>query len=162
MGVTLDYVTAAPVAETVRQAIESEAADLVEGAGHTWWAEAIYIGHDRDGVGFLVGSTKMFLIGYDVPGGDFREVDPTDDSLMAWRDASFIVGQLEKWSREHDLAWELRCQGALVGRINYGAADAAMRGFLAELVIDEDPTLDRNARIRDVDARYADRWAEDP
>lgn len=155
MGVSLNFVTTAPVPETVRRAIESDA----EGLQYDWWSEALGVGPDRHGVGFLLGRTKLFLIGYSTEGGGFREVDPDDDSLMAWRDATFTISQLARWSREHDLEWELRCEGEFVGRVKYGAADQAALDFLAAMIAgDPGPPESRPARTQQVAARYADRW----
>ena len=155
MGASLDYVTAAPVPEATRQAIES----ALHGLEHDWWAETMTVGPDRHGVGFLLGRAKLFLIGYDTAGGESREVDPNDDSLMAWRDASFVVAQLERWSRDFDVAWELRCEGELVGKITSGAADPATGAFLAQLLaMDHSPPAAREARLREIAARHADRW----
>jgi len=94
MGVSLNFVTTAPVPETVRRAIESDA-----------------------------------------------------------------EGQLARWSREHDLEWELRCEGEFVGRVKYGAADQAALDFLAAMISgDPGPPESRPARMQQIAARYADRW----
>ena len=154
MGASLAFVTAAPVAEEVRRAIESEAEGLV----HDWWAESMSFS-DRDGTGRVKGGATLFLIGYSTADGGYREVDPDDDSLMAWREASFICSHLERWSREHGLAWELACEGEPIGRIGGGSLDPAATAFLADLLaMVGGPVLDREDRMRLIAARYADRW----
>jgi len=113
--------------------------------------------------GHLVGVTKLFLIGYDNAEGDYREVDGDDDSLMAWRDAVFITDQLQRWSKEFDLTWDLSIAGEAIGQIRSGKLDAEGQAALKELVdMCDIPEDEREARIKNILEEYADRWDEGP
>ena len=158
MGVALSYVTAEPVPLGTRRAIVSEA-DRLE---HHWWAEGMYFEQEPGDNARLLGRTKLFLLGYDAPGGEFRDIDLDEDTLMAWRDASFIVSQLEQWSRQHGIAWELQIEGQPIGRISGGALDERGKRYLAEMIdMIEIPVAEREVRMVQIGARYADRWDDD-
>ncbi|MFM7148553.1 MAG: hypothetical protein ACKO23_01805, partial [Gemmataceae bacterium] len=90
MGVSLDYRTTAAVPPHIKLAIEGEAAQLAA-PPHGWWTEPLYFFDPGEGDGRLYGSTKIFLIVYSTNDGGYMEVDPDEDSLMAYRDTCFIL-----------------------------------------------------------------------
>src|SRR5205823_5121206 len=97
-GVSLDYRTTAAVQPKVKAAIEAEAQQLAAPA-HGWWTEPLYFFDPGEGDGRLYGSTKIFLIGYSTSDGGYLEVDPDEDSLMAYRDTCVILEKLAMGSR---------------------------------------------------------------
>jgi hypothetical protein len=103
VGVSLDYRTTAGVAPPIKAAIEAEAQQIAPPA-HGWWTEPLYFFDPGDGDGRLFGSTKIFLIGYSTADGGYMEVDPDEDSLMAYRDTCVILERLTEWSRKHGVS----------------------------------------------------------
>lgn len=129
MGVSLDYRTTAAVAPPIKVAIEGDARQLAPPA-HGWWAEPLYFFDPGQGEGRLYGSTKIFLFGYSTSDGAFMEVDPDEDSLMAYRDICFIFERLSEWSRKHGVSWEVECAGEPIGAISKGQWDIQLRDYV--------------------------------
>jgi len=125
MGVPLDYRTTEPVNPDVRARILVEAKEINQERGNDWWAEGLLLYEDA---GRLVGSTKLFLIGYG-SANDFVEVDGYEDSFMACRDAKFILDQLCRWSLEFGLTWSLDVVDP-IGSISDGKYSPEVREFL--------------------------------
>lgn len=155
MGASLTYNSNKAVTAAIRGQIEAEAKEL----SHDWWAESIVFFDDPHNGGRLYGDSKLFLIGYSTDEGEYREIDPSDDSLMAWRDASFIITQLERWSVQHGITWQLSCAEKEIGMIKGGILDKSVKQFLADILrIVEIPIEERDVYINNLLDRYADRW----
>jgi hypothetical protein len=129
MGVSLDYRTTAAIPPHIKLAIEGEAAQLAA-PPHGWWTEPLYFFDPGEGDGRLYGSTKIFLIGYSTDDGGYMEVDPDEDSLMAYRDTCFILERLTEWSRKHGVSWEVDCAGEPIGAISKGQWDRQLREYV--------------------------------
>jgi hypothetical protein len=129
MGVSLDYRTTAAVPPHVKAAIEAEAQQLAPPA-HGWWTEPLYFFGAGESDGRIYGGTKIFLIGYSTNDGGYQEVDPDEDSLMAYRDTCFILEKLVEWSRKHGVSWEVDCAGEPIGTISNGQWDGQLRGYV--------------------------------
>jgi hypothetical protein len=117
--------------------------------GHRWWAESICLWATDDGV---AGSTRLMML----------SVEPEEDCVMAWVDAVHIAKLLQSYAREFGITWDLSFDGEIpMGRITGEDSDAATFKALNMLldmgdVEPGDPTLP--ARIREIDAKYANRW----
>src|SRR5262249_5197189 len=105
MGVAISYWTTGPVDPHTKQRIMDDA-DRVN-ASRAWCAEPICFFEWRGKEQQLSGHTKLFLLCYSSTDGDLIDVEPDDDTFMAARDLDFIVDQLTRWSRAHELGWEL-------------------------------------------------------
>lgn len=156
MSVSLTYATTEKIADEIARRIQSEARQLQ----HDWWAEDLSFFDDPEGEGRLYGEMKLFLIGY-APSQGYHEVDPEEDSLMAWRDASFIGEQLAKWSAVHGIEWELSCEGEVIGTVKNGVLDEAAKEFFDSLLdVVEGSHEALIDRARQISKLYADRWDE--
>jgi hypothetical protein len=147
MSVSLTYYTLTAVPQQLVSQMQDEANALP----HRWWSEGIHFFQDPTGANRAYGDTKLFLLAHENEDGDLMEVEPENDSAMAWRDASFIVERLEEWTREFGVAWELVSAGELAGRIEYGQRDATLAELLAAMrefaELSEPLTEERLARI---------------
>ena len=127
------------------------------------WNEALHV-HGSDGpIGdgadkYVFGEVRLFLVEYESEPGKFREVEPREDALMADADAQFAFGELQRWSREHDVSWDVQL-GALKGRVDGNGPDAAAARIIEDLGrragAPPGAPLD-SARAR-LDAKYRDR-----
>jgi hypothetical protein len=158
MGVSLSYTTAEPVDDAVKAAIVAETAGLQN--ARDWWCEAITFFAPPQDDGRLHGDTKLFLSGYSTKDGGFVEVSPEEDSLMAYRDACFIIDRLCEWSRKYGLVWTVECAGEEVGVIMGGEPDNGLREFIEsfgepDLFDPNDPTVEDKARA--ISAKYGSR-----
>jgi hypothetical protein len=101
------------------------------------WSEPNHV-HAADGpIGdgqekYLFGEARLYLGEYETDPGKFREVDARDDALMAYADALFTVKQLEAWSGEHGIAWDVQL-GRTRGRVDAKGLDHGAQKVLAEL-----------------------------
>jgi hypothetical protein len=129
MGLSLDYRTNAAVPSHLQLAIQSEAAQIAA-PSHGWWSESLYFFDPSERDGRLYGSAKIFLIGYSNNDGTYVEVDPDEDSLMAYRDTCFILEILSEWSRKHGVSWEVACAGEPIGAIKKGQWDSQLREYV--------------------------------
>lgn len=127
------------------------------------WSEANHvhgaggpIGDGRDK--YIFGEARLYLGEYETEPGTFREVDPKDDALMAYADALFTVRQLQDWSREHGVSWDVQL-GKLRGKVDADGPDAGAEKLLAELsrrAGGASPQAAETARSQ-LDAKYRDR-----
>lgn len=155
MSVSISYYSQSSVSVHLSEQLKAEA----DGLAHQWWNECMTFFDDPTGAGRAYGNTKIFLLGYTTPEGDFIDVPPDDDSAMAWRDAAFITEQLEKWSRAHGISWQVVCEGSIMGAIVEGQRDRSLSDFLAsmrEICEFEEPlTQERMSRM---ETQHANRW----
>lgn len=154
MGVTLDYCTAEAVAPGVKEVIEGEAQHIVP--PHDWWAESLCFFDGGDGR--LSGATKIFLTGYSTDDGGYLEVDVDEDSLMAYRDANFIIERLAEWSQTHGLTWNIACAGESIGTITNGQWDHQLREYvnLMKAMIPWPTAFEET--VKTISEKYASRW----
>jgi hypothetical protein len=129
MSVSLSYVPEAKVSPEITELLFRSA----QAIQFNWWAEGVHFFDDPRVPGTVAGDTKLFLLGDETTGGNYREVDPDDDSLMAWRDATFIIETLERWGRESRIGWVLSCEGEDAGKITSSGRDAVTEEFLSSL-----------------------------
>ena len=107
----LAYRSRAPVDDAAAKHIAAEAVGAAR--RRPAWNESLHV-HASDGpIGdrgakYLFGEVRLFLIEYETDPGRFREVDPRDDALMAAADAQFALSELQRWSREHNVAWDVQ------------------------------------------------------
>src|SRR5689334_4607799 len=118
MGVAISYDTTHPVEPSLREALTREA-DALE---HDWWNESLIL-FEVPGRPGLLGHTKLFTL----------DVDPDDDTFMAMRDTSFILGKLAAWSAQHGLTWAVNFAGEDVGTVRDGALDERLTAWFADL-----------------------------
>ena len=155
MSTSLDYSTADPVTPQAKQALNTEAQQLAQ--ARVWWAESLNF-FDAEGDGRLCGGTKIFLIGYETGDGEYVEVDPDEDSLMAYQESCFILDRLAEWSRKHNLAWNIDCAGEPIGTISNGQWDAKLQDYMAAMKnsFPCPASLDNQTKV--ISAKYASRW----
>jgi len=132
MSVSLSYSTQTPVTDSVRTSILSAAQQA--NAQWDWWCESINFFDMPTSAGRLHGDTKLFLVGYSTNDGDFVEVDPEHDCIMAWRDAHHILSQLAEWSRQHSITWGLESEGGSLGFIRDGVIPEEVLAMLTQLM----------------------------
>ncbi len=128
MSVSLDYCTTAAVPQPVKDAIEAELQQVVP--AHDWWAESLKFFDPGENNGRLFGATKIFLIGYTSNDGGYTDVDPDEDSLMAYCDTCFILNTLEEWNRKYGVSWQVDCAGEPIGAISNGQWDRQLREYV--------------------------------
>jgi hypothetical protein len=157
MGVSLAYCTTAAVPQHVKDAIEAEAQQLAPPA-HGWWTENLCFFDPGEDDGRLYGGTKIFLIGYSTNDGGYMEVDPDEDSLMAYRDTSFILDKLAEWSRKHGVSWQIDCAGEPIGTINRGQRDRQLQEYVDDMKASFPWPLDFEDRAKAISEKYASRW----
>jgi hypothetical protein len=160
MSVSLSYSTQEPVTESVRKSVLS-AAQLAN-SGWDWWCESINFFDTPNGDGRLQGDTKLFLIGYTADDGDYVEVDPEEDCIMAWRDAHHILAQLAEWSRQYAVVWELNSEGGSLGFVRDGVIPQEAIATLSDLMeaLGVSPEAeDIESRAQQILSQYANRNA---
>jgi hypothetical protein len=157
MGVSLDYRTTVAVPRRVKDAVEAEAHQLLP--PHGWWAEGLNFFDSGEADGRLYGSTKIFLLFYPIPGGGYAEVDPDEDSLMAYRDTCFILDRLAEWARKHGVGWELECAGEPIGTISRGQCDAQLSEYVAGMKDSFPWPAAYEEQVREIAAKHAGRCA---
>jgi hypothetical protein len=124
------------------------------------WSEPLHV-HGSDGpIGdgqpkYLFGEARLFLVEYETEPGQFREVLPADDALMAYADAQFAVQQLARWAKQHGVAWDVQL-GNLRGRVGEDGPDANAQEILAGLSRHSNSETLEAERTR-LDAKYRDR-----
>jgi hypothetical protein len=156
MGVSLDYRTTAAVPQHVRDAIEAEAQQLVP--AYRWWCESLNFFDPGEGDGRLYGGTKIFLLGYSTNDGGYMEVDPDDDSLMAYRDTCFILEKLAEWSGKHGLSWQVDCAGEPIGNISNGQWDRQLREYVDGMKASFPWPSAFDERVKAISAKHPSRW----
>ena len=127
------------------------------------WSEPNHV-HAADGpfgdgkAKYIFGEARLYLGEYETEPGRFREVDPKDDALMAYADALFTIRQLQDWSREHGIEWDIRL-GKLKGRVGADGPDDGGQRVLAELAQRAGGATPQQAEARrpGLDAKYRDR-----
>ena len=106
---------------------------------------------------YLFGEARLYLGEYETDPGRFREVDASDDAVMAYADALFTVQQLQEWAQRYHVSWDLQL-GRAHGRVDASGPDSDAQKLLTE--------LSRKARIgpeqadaqrRVIDQKYRDR-----
>jgi len=158
MGVSITYNTTGPVSPDIRASVMAEADE--RNREHLWWCENLVFVTDPERPTHLVGDTKLFLPGYSLPGGGCVDVDPDDDSLMAYRDARYILGLLASWARAYDLEWEVSVE-APVGLVGSTGPDESLEEFMEALASEISPAF-RSAQALEeravaIAAKYASR-----
>lgn len=156
MGVRLYYCTADPVPPQVKEAIEAEARQVVQ--AHDWWTESLNFFDAGEADGRLYGGTKIFLIGYSTTDGGYREVDPDEDSLMAYRDTCVILEALAEWGKRYGLTWQIDCAGERIGAIVRGQWDRRLRAHVEAMRRSFPPPSSFEDKARAISAKYASRW----
>ncbi len=157
MGVSLDYQTTARVPPQVKATIEAEAQQLAAPT-HGCWAECLNVYDPGEGDGRLYGGTKIFLVGYSTNDGGYVEVDPDEDSLMAYRDTCFILDKLAEWSRKHGVSWEVDCAGEPIGTIDKGQWDQQLREFVEAMKTSFPWPSAFEDQVKVISEKYASRW----
>ncbi len=117
-------------------------------AGFKWWAESICLWETDTGVD---GNSSLFLL----------SAEPDEDSIMAWANATHIVKLLHGYARDFGIQWDVSMEELPMGQVTGNASDEAVFRKLEMLlsmgdVEPGDPGLP--ARIKEIDAKYADRW----
>lgn len=145
----LSYSTVSPVSETATHGIKAEAGDL--NANGNWWCEGVNFSDNENDR--LFGETKLFLIGYSTANGQYVEVDPEEDLTMVRRDLDILVQQLERWSSNYLLSWNLHLGARIVGMISDDQANTGIREFLDSIASQVGPE-----RTKLISEKYASRW----
>ena len=151
MSVSLSYTTLDPVAASVRASLIDALPKM--NSEWDWWCESINFFDTPEKDGRVRGSTKLFLVGYSAVSGDFVEVDPDEDFIMAWRDTQQILRRLAAWSRQHSLVWELASEGGSLGVIRDGIVPDEAQAVMTTLLeaigaqMDEDCIEERACEI---------------
>jgi hypothetical protein len=156
MGVSLDYKTTSPVSPQVKATIEAEAGSLEPAYG--WWAEPLCFFDSGADDGCLFGSTKIFLAGYSTNDGGFQEVDPDEDSLMAYRDTVYILEALAEWSRRHVIGWQIDCAGEDIGTISEGRWDRKLGKYMKAFQVSFPQPKSLEDEAGAISKKYSSRW----
>lgn len=159
MGISLDYSTVDPVDPTTSAAIMEHVARIV--GKRDWWCEPINFFESGENDGRLYGGNKIFLPGYSTGSGSYVEVDPDDDSFMAWRDTRFILDLLGEWSKQFGISWTVSCAGEPVGVVRNGSCDENIHQYMklceqAAGLNPADPAIEERANA--ISKQYASRW----
>jgi hypothetical protein len=157
MGVAFYYRSQHPVSAELRRGILASASRDADAFG-SWWCEGFCLFEDEES---LWGATKIFLTGYFAHAGTYREVDPADDALMAWRDIKRILELLRGYARHHAVGWEVSLEDTPFGLIDGSDADEMSVAMTDQLLLlsgleSNDPSLPQ--RIAELEHRHADRW----
>jgi hypothetical protein len=128
MSTTLDYTTIEPVPAPIAAQIEAVAQALLH--ARDWWAEPLYVSQDEKSRK-LVGSTRLFLRDYSLPGHRYVIVPEDEEYLLICADIKCIVAHLSEWSAEFNLSWRLEMDGNVVGEINGGKPSAQLMQLVA-------------------------------
>jgi hypothetical protein len=125
------------------------------------WSEPNHV-HAADGPfgngqeKYLYGEARLYLVEYETDPGKFREVDAHDDAVMAYADALFTFEQLQRWSREGAIDWDVRLFRA-TGRVTADGPDADARAVLQKLAQTAGSPKDVESLRSALDAKYRDR-----
>ena len=120
---------------------------------HSWWCESLDfydVGDDLAG-----GSTKLFRLSALTRDGTVEDVDPGEDTVMAWNDCRVIIDELGVLSRRHGVTWRLDMEGDLLGHVTPEGADDTLQDSMwhflesADLDVGEDEAALVVARIRE-------------
>lgn len=131
----LAYRSRSKVPDAAARKIAAEA--LGDARRRPAWSEPNHV-HAADGpIGdgqdkYLFGETRLYLVEYETDPGKFREVEPRDDARMAYADALFTFQQLQRWSREHGVSWDVQLEKH-GGKVDASGPDAAAQKLLAAL-----------------------------
>jgi hypothetical protein len=109
-------------------------------------------GHDK----YLYGEARLYLVEYETDPGKFRDVEPQEDAVMAYADALFTVGQLQRWSKEGSIDWDIRL-GREKGRVDADGPDSDTRALLEKLAKKAGSPKDVEALRAALDTKYRDR-----
>jgi hypothetical protein len=109
-------------------------------------------GHDK----YLYGEARLYLVEYETDPGKFRDVEAHDDAVMAYADALFTVGQLQRWAREGKIEWDVRL-GHDKGRVGADGSDAGAKALLDSLAKKAGSPADVESLRAALDAKYRDR-----
>jgi hypothetical protein len=107
---------------------------------------------------YLFGEARLYVGEYETDPGKFREVDPGDDALMAYADAVYTIRQLQDWSREHGISWDVQL-GRIRGKVDAQGPDAGGQKLLDELSRRAGGATPQAAEAQrpQLDAKYRDR-----
>jgi hypothetical protein len=127
------------------------------------WSESNHV-HAADGpIGdgrdkFLFGEARLHLREYETQPGKFREVEPGDDATMAYADALVVIAQMQRWSRDHRVSFEVQL-GHRQGAVDASGPDAAAQELLAKLSKHAGgiSAAQAEAERPRIDSKYADR-----
>lgn len=155
MGVSLYYETIDTVSDDIAHKIQAEVEELTPQLN--WWSESIHLWLDE---GKLTGSTKIFLIGYG-SAITYEEVDPEEDSIMAWRDTKQVIGALQNLAKKYNVKWKIGIEEPELGIIDGSDADEAVIEMADQFLMisgiePDDPTI--QSRIDSINAKYSDCW----
>jgi hypothetical protein len=149
------------VSDATAKQIESDAAATAR--SRRAWAESNHVHADDGVVGdgqakFLFGEARLHLREYESQPGTFREVDPADDARMAFADALFVFAQMQRWSGEHGIAFDVQL-GHRKGRIDANGPDSGAREILDKLSKKAGgiSAAEAEAERPKLDAKYTDR-----
>jgi hypothetical protein len=123
MSTTLDYTTIEPVPVPIADQIEAAAKTLLQ--ARDWWAEPLCVSQDKKSRK-LVGSIRLFLRDYSLPGRRYVIVPEDEEYLLICADIKCIVAHLSEWSAEFKLSWHLEMDGNIVGEITGGKPSAQL------------------------------------
>lgn len=156
----LAYRSRAPVADAAAKLIAAEA--VGDARRRPPWNESLHV-HGSDGpIGdgqpkYLFGEVRLFLVEYETDPGHFREVDPHDDAVAAAADAQFALAELQRWSREQGVRWEVQL-GRARGAVDQAGPDEGARQIAAELLRRAAPVpAALDAERARLDQKYRDR-----
>ena len=127
------------------------------------WSEPNHV-HAADGPfgngadKYVYGEARLFLVEYETDPGKFREVDAKDDAVMAYADALFTVGQLERWSKESGAEFDVQL-GRMRGQVHKDGPDDDARKLLDALAAKAGGLAPAAAEAQRplLDAKYRDR-----
>ncbi|MBM0104191.1 hypothetical protein JM946_05515 [Steroidobacter sp. S1-65] len=158
MGVSLSYSCSAPIPQQDRARLLEAVDQAVD--SFTWWAEPICLWEHE---GSVAGDTKIFLLAYSTNAGETREVEPEDDTIMAWRDTVRILELLQDYARTYRLVWNIDLAGEPFGQIRgdneQDAVTFANAAKMLEAITGFGPTHpELPQRIAEIDAKFSDRW----
>ena len=156
----LAYRSRAPVADAAAKTIAAEAVGAAR--RRPAWNESLHV-HASDGpIGdgtakYLFGEVRLFLVEYETDPGRFREVEARDDAFMAAADAQFALTELQRWSAEHGVSWDVQL-GRLKGRVDASGPDADAQALAADLLRRAAPLpASLDAERARLDQKYRDR-----
>jgi hypothetical protein len=156
---SLTYRSKHPVPDSIRLQLQREAESLAP--REQWWAESMVFFESPEWRGHLLGDSNIMLLGYQRADGEYVTVEPSDDMLMAYRSARFLVSVLKRWSRLHGIQWELEFAEFPFATIRWGFL--SVPGFCAfaaagAFVRIKARVFRLGPEIRRITAAHAGRW----
>jgi hypothetical protein len=156
---SLAYRSRAKVKDSDAKLIAAEAVGIAR--RRPAWSESLHV-HSDGPIGdgrpkYLFGDARLFLVEYETTPGRFHEVLPSDDALMAYAEAQFVLQQLERWAKQHGVSWDVQL-GKQRGRVGEDGPDAKAQKILAGLAGGAgSPAATLEAERARLDVKYRDR-----